>query len=277
MLYLVSTPVGNLKDISLRALEILKEVDIIACEDTRTSLKLLNHYEIKKPLVSYHKFNEKVAGEKLLAELNAGKNVALITDAGTPVISDPGNVLCKMLVENEVEYTVIPGATAFVPALLLSGMDASKFSFIGFLPEKKKDIEELLASYKNLNSTLIFYCAPHDVKKTVEVLYSNLGERNACAVKEITKLHEKAWKTTISELIAEYEANEPKGEHVLVIAGKTFKEKKDASIQSFLEISIEEHMEMYLSKGMDKKEAMKAVAKDRGVSKRDIYDALIEK
>ena len=191
MLYLVSTPVGNLKDMSLRALEVLKDVDIIACEDTRTSLKLLNHYEIKKPLVSYHKFNEKVAGEKLLAELNAGKNIALITDAGTPVISDPGNILCKMLVESGVEYTVIPGATAFVPALLLSGMDAARFSFIGFLPEKKKDVEELLAGYKHLNSTLIFYCAPHDVKKTVETLHTYLGDRNACAVKEITKLHEK--------------------------------------------------------------------------------------
>ena len=192
MLYLVSTPVGNLKDISLRALEVLKYVDMIACEDTRPSLKLLNHYEIKKPLVAYHKFNEKVASEKLLTELKAGKNIALITDAGTPVISDPGNILCKVLVENGVEYTVIPGATAFVPALILSGMEASRFSFIGFLPEKKKDIEELLSPYKHLNSTLIFYCAPHDVKKVAETLYSYLGERNACAVKEITKLHEKA-------------------------------------------------------------------------------------
>ena len=170
MLYFVSTPVGNLKDITLRALEVLKSVDLIACEDTRTSLKLLNHYEIKKPLVSYHKFNERVAGEKLIDELKSGKNVAVISDAGTPIISDPGNVLCKMLIENDLEYTVIPGATAFVPALMLSGLDASKFSFIGFLPEKKKDVEEILSKYKNLDSTLIFYCAPHDIKKTVDVL-----------------------------------------------------------------------------------------------------------
>ena len=150
MLYFVSTPVGNLKDMTFRALEVLKSVDLIACEDTRTSLKLLNHYEIKKPLVSYHKFNEKVAGEKLIEELKSGKSIAVISDAGTPVISDPGNVLCKLLIENDLEYTVIPGATAFVPALILSGMDSAKFSFIGFLPEKKKDVEQLLSKYKNI-------------------------------------------------------------------------------------------------------------------------------
>ncbi len=160
MLYFVSTPVGNLKDISLRALEVLKSVDVIACEDTRTSLKLLNHYEIKKPLVAYHKFNETVAAEKIIRDLKDGKNVALITDAGTPVVSDPGNVLTKLLREEGVDYTVIPGATAFVPALILSGLDAQRFAFIGFLPGKKKDREELLARYKNLDMTLIFLFCP---------------------------------------------------------------------------------------------------------------------
>lgn len=267
MLYLVSTPVGNLKDMSFRALEVLKEVDIIACEDTRTSLKLLNHYEIKKPLVSYHKFNEKVAGEKLLAELNAGKNIALITDAGTPVISDPGNILCKMLVENDIEYTVIPGATAFVPALLLSGMDASRFSFIGFLPEKKKDVEELLSGYKHLNSTLIFYCAPHDVKKTVETLHAFLGDRNACAVKEITKLHEKAIRFSLKD---GYPEETPRGEYVIIVEGGKGEENPN------LELSVKEHIEFYVKKGMSNMDAVKQVAKERKLPKSEVYKHSIE-
>ena len=267
MLYLVSTPVGNLKDMSFRALEVLKEVDIIACEDTRTSLKLLNHYEIKKPLVSYHKFNEKVAGEKLLAELNAGKNVALITDAGTPVISDPGNILCKMLVENDIEYTVIPGATAFVPALLLSGMDASRFSFIGFLPEKKKDVEELLSGYKHLNSTLIFYCAPHDVKKTVEILHTFLGDRNACAVKEITKLHEKAIRFNLKD---GYPEENPRGEYVIIVEGGSGEENPN------LELSVKEHIELYVKQGMSNMDAVKQVAKERKLPKSEVYKHSIE-
>ena len=267
MLYLVSTPVGNLKDMSFRALEVLKEVDLIACEDTRTSLKLLNHYEIKKPLVSYHKFNEKVAGEKLLAELNAGKNIALITDAGTPVISDPGNILCKMLVENDIEYTVIPGATAFVPALLLSGMDASRFSFIGFLPEKKKDVEELLSGYKHLNSTLIFYCAPHDVKKTVETLHTFLGDRNACSVKEITKLHEKAIRFNLKD---GYPEETPRGEYVIIVEGGTGEENPN------LELSVKEHIELYVKKGMSNMDAVKQVAKERKLPKSEVYKHSIE-
>ena len=267
MLYLVSTPVGNLKDVSLRALEVLKEVDLIACEDTRTSLKLLNHYDIKKPLVAYHKFNERSAGEKLLEELSSGKNIALITDAGTPVISDPGNVLCKMLVERGVEYTVIPGATAFVPALILSGMDASKFSFIGFLPEKKKDVEELLSSYKTLNSTLIFYCAPHDVKKTVDVLYSNLGERQACAVKEITKLHEKTVRFNLKD---GYTEENPRGEYVIIVEGGRGEENPNLSL------SIKEHISLYLARGMSNMDAVKQVAKERKLPKSEVYKHSID-
>ena len=170
MLYFVSTPVGNLKDLSLRAVEVLKSVDLIACEDTRTSLKLLNRYDIKKPLTAYHKFNETKAGEKHIEELKNGKNIAVITDAGTPVISDPGNVLTKLLVSEGLEYTVIPGATAFVPALILSGLDSSRFAFIGFLPDKKKDREELLSRYKNLDMTMIFYSAPHDLINDLKTL-----------------------------------------------------------------------------------------------------------
>ena len=262
MLYFVSTPVGNLKDITLRALEVLKSVDIIACEDTRTSLKLLNHYEIKKPLVSYHKFNEKVAGEKLIEELKSGKSIAVISDAGTPVISDPGNVLCKLLIENDLEYTVIPGATAFVPALILSGMDSAKFSFIGFLPEKKKDVEQLLSKYKNIESTLIFYCAPHDIKKTVEVLGLNLGDRKAVAVKEITKLHERAIRFN---LLQGYPEENPKGEFVILVEGATEEENPN------LELSIKEHINLYVSQGMSNMDAVKLVAKERKMPKSEVY------
>ena len=171
MLYLVATPIGNLKDISLRALEVLKNVDEIACEDTRHSIGLLNAYEIKKPLTAYHKFNEREAGQKLIDKLKDGKNIALITDAGMPVISDPGNVLVNMLMENGLEFTVVPGACAFVSALVLSGLDSSRFAFLGFMPEKNSDRKEFLERYKDLDMTLIFYSAPHDVKKDVESLY----------------------------------------------------------------------------------------------------------
>ena len=262
MLYFVSTPVGNLKDMTFRALEVLKSVDLIACEDTRTSLKLLNHYEIKKPLVSYHKFNEKVAGEKLIEELKSGKNVAVISDAGTPVISDPGNVLCKLLIENDLEYTVIPGATAFVPALILSGMDSSKFSFIGFLPEKKKEVERILSKYKNLDSTLIFYCAPHDIKKTVEVLGLNLGDRKAVAVKEITKLHERAIRFN---LLQGYPEENPKGEFVILVEGAKEEENPNLSL------SIKEHINLYISQGMSNMDAVKLVAKERKLPKSEVY------
>ena len=262
MLYFVSTPVGNLKDISLRALEVLKEVDLIACEDTRTSLKLLNHYEIKKQLVSYHKFNERASGERLIADLKSGKNIAVISDAGSPVISDPGNVLTQMLTEEGIEYTVVPGATAFVPALILSGMDVQRFSFIGFIPEKKKDREELLNKYKNLDMTLIFYCAPHDLKKTIEWLYECLGDRKAAAVKEITKLHESVERFNLSEGVKE---ENPRGEYVLIVGGGAGEENPNLSL------SIEEHINLYIKQGMGKMDAVKAVAKERKLPKSEIY------
>lgn len=262
MLYFVSTPVGNLKDVSLRALEVLQSVDLIACEDTRTSLKLLNHYEIKKPLVSYHKFNEKSSGEKLIAELQSGKDIALITDAGTPVISDPGNVLAKMLIDSGIEYTVVPGATAFVPALILSGMDASRFCFIGFIPEKKKDAEDLLSQYKNLEVTLIFYCAPHDIKKTVSLLYDNLGARNAVAVKEITKLHEKAIRFNLAD---EYPEENPRGEYVIIVEGGKKAENPNLSL------SIKEHINLYVEQGLSVMDAVKKVAKERKLPKPEVY------
>lgn len=267
MLYFVSTPVGNLKDISLRALEVLKSVDVIACEDTRTSLKLLNHYEIKKPLVAYHKFNETVAAEKLLSELAAGKNIAVITDAGTPVVSDPGNVLTSLLREKNVDYTVIPGATAFVPALLLSGLDASKFAFIGFLPDKKKDRDELLNKYKNLDMTLIFYSAPHDLRADLKTLYEAFGARKAAVCKEITKIHEGVERITLGDDLTE---ETPKGEYVVIVEGGKAEENE------LSKLSVEAHIKYYIESGLDKKEAVKAVAKDRKIPKSEVYKFSID-
>ena len=267
MFYFVSTPIGNLKDITLRALDTLKEVDVIACEDTRTSLKLLNFYGIKKPLVAYHKFNERTSAEGLIALHEQGKSVAIITDAGTPVISDPGNVLTEMLIERGIPFTVVPGATAFTSALILSGMDASRFAFIGFLPEKKKDAKEVLEKYKDLDMTLIFYSAPHDLKKNLELLYSVFGDRKAATVKEITKMFEKTVRLSLSD----YEAvEEPKGEYVIVVEGGKGK------LSDFTELSVEEHLSKYLDEGMDKKEAIKLVAKERGIPKNEVYKFTIK-
>lgn len=260
MLYLVATPIGNLKDITLRALEVLKSVDEIGCEDTRHSLGLLNAYEIKKPLFSYHKFNEREAGEKVIEKLKSGKDLAIITDAGMPVISDPGNVLVNMLIENGLEFTVIPGACACVSALVLSGLDSSRFCFLGFMPDKNSERKEFLNKYKDLDVTLIFYSAPHDVKKDIESIYSVFGERTAVAVKEITKLHETAERFNLKDGLK----SEPKGEYVILVEGG----KKEN--QNLL-LSEKEHIELYISQGMDKKDALKLVAKERGVSKSSLY------
>lgn len=261
MLYLVSTPIGNLADISYRAIEVLNSVDVILCEDTRHSLKLLDHYGIKKQLISYHKFNEVKETEPVINLLKEGKNVALITDAGTPVVSDPGNVLTKALSENGIEFTVVPGATACISALLLSGLDASNFTFIGFLPEKKKDKQALLKTYKNVQSTLIFYSAPHDVNKDLKELYEGLGDRRAVAVKEITKLHERVYRFNLSNA----EIVDPRGEFVIVVEGA---KKQENAFDNLTEL---EHINLYLSRGLSKKEAIKIVANERGVSKNSLY------
>ena len=264
MLYLVATPIGNLKDISLRALEVLKSVDEIACEDTRHSIGLLNAYDIKKPLTSYHKFNEKEAGLKLIEKLKDGKDIALITDAGMPIISDPGNVLVNMLIENGLEFTVVPGACAFVSALALSGLDSSRFAFLGFLPQKNSERVDFLSRYKELDMTLIFYSAPHDVKKDLDTLYKVFGERKAVTVREITKLHE-----TIERFTLGQETTEPRGEYVILVEGGKQENPR-------LNLSEKEHIEYYISNGMDKKEALKQVAKERGVSKSSLYKYTIE-
>ena len=266
MLYFVATPIGNLKDISYRAVEILNSVDLIACEDTRHSLTLLNHYGIKKPLLSYHKFNEKERVDFIIEKLNEGKNIAIISDAGMPVISDPGNVLTKRLKEENIDFTIVPGANAALSALVLSGMDASRFCFVGFLPEKKSEREELLERFKGVFATLIFYSAPHDVKKDIETLYSVLGNRRAVAVKEITKLHERAESFNLQDGLA----GEPKGEYVLVVEGATFGEENKG-------LSNEELIDKYIGEGLSKKDAIKKVAKERDIPKSDLYKYTIGK
>ncbi len=266
MLYFVATPIGNLKDITYRAIEVLNTVDEIACEDTRHSLTLLNHYGIKKPLFSYHKFNEKERIDRIIATLQSGKDVAVISDAGMPVISDPGNILARRLREENIEYTVVPGANAALSALVLSGFDATRFCFLGFLPEKKTDREKLLNDYIDTEATLIFYSAPHDVKKDISTLFSVLGDRKVAAVKEISKLHEHVEEFYLSKGVA----FEPKGEYVLIVEGAT-KNKENENL------SCEELIEKYIKEGIDKKDAIKKVAKERKVSKSELYKFTIGK
>ncbi len=261
MIYFVATPIGNLKDITLRAIEVLRGADVIFCEDTRHSLKLLSSYEIKKPLYALHKFNEREAGERVLAAAAEGKEIAIISDAGMPVISDPGNVLCKMLKESGVEYSVIPGANAALCALILSGLDADRFFFAGFLPEKAGDKKRLLESCKNLDCTLLFHVAPQDLDRDIAAMYSAFGERRACAVREITKLHEEAVPFNLSEGFT----GERRGEFVIAVEGAKEKENPLNSLDE------REHILYYIGKGYDKKEAVKLAAKDRGVPKSEMY------
>ena len=265
MLYFVSTPIGNLKDMTLRAIEVLKSVDVIACEDKRHSLSLLNAYEIKKPLLSYQKFNEREVSADIIALLKDGKSVAVISDAGTPVLSDPGAVLCRELKKEGLLYTVVPGANALLPALILSAFDCANFAFIGFLPPKKADVDELLSSFENLPCPLVFYCAPHDLDKTIKTLYHRLGDRRACAVKEITKIYESAIVFSLKDGL---EADE-RGEFVLVVEG--VEKTKNLS-----ELTVEEHIKMYLDSGLNKMDAIKAVAKERGVSKSSLYKYMLD-
>ncbi len=275
-LYLCATPIGNLEDITFRVVRTLKEVDLIAAEDTRHSIKLLNHFEIKTPMTSYHEFNKVDKARYLVEQLLAGVNIALITDAGTPGISDPGEELVKQAYAAGVSVTSIPGACAAVTALTLSGLATRRFSFEAFLPSDKKERQRVLEELKNDTRTLILYEAPHRLAKTLGELYEVLGDRRISLIKELTKLHEKVWQTTLSEAIAELQSQEPKGEYVLVLEGKSDEELKSEKQERWGAVALTEHMKHYLEQGYDKKEAMKAVAKDRGVSKRDIYQLLIE-
>ena len=274
-MYLCATPIGNLEDITFRVVRTLKEADVIAAEDTRNSIKLLNHFEIKTPLTSYHEFNKYDKAKVLVNRMLGGENIALITDAGTPGISDPGEELVRQCYEAGVEVTSLPGAAACVTALTLSGLSTRRFAFEAFLPADKKEKAAILEELKSETRTIIIYEAPHRLKKTIAELLSVLGNRKLTAVKELTKLHENVFLTTLEEALVYYEENEPRGEFVLVIEGRKIEELKKEKEASFQEMDINEHMKLYLDKGMDKKEAMKAVAVDRGIPKREVYKMLL--
>lgn len=275
-LYLCATPIGNLEDMTFRVIRTLKEVDLIAAEDTRNSIKLLNHFEIQTPMTSYHEYNKYEKGRKLVEKLQDGMNIALITDAGTPGISDPGEELVKMCYEVGIPVTSLPGAAACITALTLSGLSTRRFAFEAFLPTDKKEKEMVLQEIERETRTIIMYEAPHRLLKTLKMLSERLGkERRITVCRELTKRHETAFATTLEEACAYYNEQPPKGECVLVIEGRSREQIAQEEKAQWEEMSIEEHMEHYLSQGIDKKEAMKKVAKDRGVSKRDIYNALI--
>lgn len=274
-LYLCATPIGNLEDITFRVIRTLKEADVIAAEDTRNSIKLLNHFEIKTPLTSYHEFNKYDKAKVLVNRMLGGENVALITDAGTPGISDPGEELVRQCYEAGLTVTSLPGAAACITALTLSGLSTRRFAFEAFLPNDKKEKAAILEELKTETRTIIIYEAPHRLKKTISELYVSLGNRRMTAVKELTKLHENVFVTSFEEALAYYEENEPRGEFVLVIEGKKIEELKKEKEASYKEMDINEHMKLYMDKGMDKKEAMKAVAVDRGIPKREVYKMLL--
>lgn len=273
-LYLCATPIGNLEDMTFRVIRTLKEVDLIAAEDTRNSIKLLNHFEIQTPMTSYHEYNKYEKGRKLVEKLLEGQDIALITDAGTPGISDPGEELVKMCYESGIPVTSLPGAAACITALTISGLSTRRFAFEAFLPSDKKEREQILKEMETETRTMIVYEAPHRLVKTLKLFLERLGNRKITVCRELTKRHETALAVTLEEAVAHYEANPPKGECVLVIEGKSREEAREEERKQWEEMTIEDHMEVYVKQGMDKKSAMKAVAKDRGVSKRDIYQYL---
>lgn len=261
MIYFVATPIGNLDDISLRALKTLRSVDEIYCEDTRHTLKLLNAYEIKKPLIACHKFNEREAAERIINSARGGKSIAIVSDAGMPVISDPGNIVAAALKEAGVPYTVVPGANAFLSALVLAALPADRFAFIGFLPDKEGERKKVLEKYKDCDLTLCFHVAPQDVDRHISSMYAVFGDRKACAVREITKLHEEAVPFRLGDGLA----GEKRGEYVIVVEGAPESENPLNAL------SEREHILYYIERGMDKKEALKAAARDRGISKSELY------
>ena len=273
-LYLCATPIGNLEDMTFRAVRILREADLIAAEDTRNSVKLLNHFEIQTPMTSYHEYNKYDKGRKLVEKLLEGKNIALITDAGTPGISDPGEELVRMCHEAGITVTAVPGAAACITALTISGLPTRRFAFEAFLPADKKEREAVLETLEKEQRTIVLYEAPHRLVKTLKLLAGRLGERQVSVCRELTKRHETVYRALLPEAAAYYEKNAPKGECVVVIQGLSRAEIEREEKAKWADMSIEEHMELYLSQGLDKKEAMKRTAKDRGVQKREIYNYL---
>ncbi len=274
-LYLCATPIGNLGDMTPRIVETLQMVDLIAAEDTRNSIKLLNHFDIHTPMTSYHEYNKVEKANTLIGQMNAGKNVALITDAGTPAISDPGEVLVQMCYEAGIGVTSLPGAAACITALTLSGLSTRRFCFEGFLPSDKKEKKAVLEDLKKESRTIILYEAPHHLLRTLNELYETLGDRRVTLCRELTKKFEQVMPTTICSAIELYDHEEPRGEYVLVVEGKSLTEFQKEEQQSWQKISIEEHMRQYESQGIDRREAMKKVAKDRGISKREVYQSLL--
>lgn len=274
-LYLCATPIGNLEDITLRVLRTLKEVDLIAAEDTRNSIKLLNHFDIKTPMTSYHEYNKIDKAYVLINKMQEGQNIALITDAGTPGISDPGEELAAMCYEAGIEVTSLPGPAACITALTLSGLPTRRFAFEAFLPADKKERKQILEELKNETRTIILYEAPHRLVRTLEELKETFGNRRMTLCRELTKKHETAFHSTIDDLILYYQTEKPLGECVLVIEGRSRKEMEEEQKASWEKITIEEHMELYENKGHSRKEAMKLVANDRGMTKREVYQYLI--
>ncbi len=275
-LYLCATPIGNLEDISFRVVRTLKEADLIAAEDTRNSIKLLNHFDIHTPMTSYHEYNKIEKGRLLVKRLLEGQNIALITDAGTPGISDPGEELVRMCHEADICVTSLPGACACVTALTISGLSTRRFCFEAFLPTDKKERREVLEELVQETRTIILYEAPHRLVKTLQELRETLGNRRLTICKELTKKHETAFQTTLDEAIRHYEEKEPRGEYVLVLEGRSRQQMREERQEAMRERPLAEHMRFYEEQGMDRREAMRQVAKDRGVSKRDIYQALLE-
>ncbi len=274
-LYLCATPIGNLEDITLRVLNTLKEVDLIAAEDTRHSIKLLNHFQIKTPMTSYHEYNKVDKAKYLVSQMEKGINLALITDAGTPGISDPGEELVKQCYEAGIEVTSLPGPAACITALTVSGLETRRFCFEAFLPWDKRERQRILKELEEETRTIVLYEAPHHLVKTLEELYEVLGEREITLCRELTKRYEEAWQTTFSQALEKFSVDEPKGEYVVVIRGKSWEELEKEQIRSWERISIKEHMEQYEKQGMDRKSAMKAVARDRGMGKREVYQYLL--
>ena len=276
-LYLCATPIGNLEDITYRVLRTLKEVDLIAAEDTRNSIRLLNHFEIKTPMTSYHEYNKIDKAYQLVAKMREGKNIALITDAGTPGISDPGEDIVRICYEEGIPVTSLPGAAACITALTMSGLPTRRFAFEAFLPKDKKEHQAVLEELKTETRTIIIYEAPHHLVRTLQELSDTLGgDRRLTICRELTKRHEEKLQMTLTDSLSYYEVNEPRGEYVLIIAGRSREEMKKEEQAGWEALSLEEHMAHYESRGIDRKEAMKRVAKDRGVSKRDVYQALLK-
>lgn len=275
-LYLCATPIGNLEDITLRVLNTLREVDLIAAEDTRHSIKLLNHFDIKTPMTSYHEYNKVEKARYLVEQMTKGLQVGLVTDAGTPAISDPGEELVRQCYEAGVEVTSLPGPAACITALTLSGLSTRRFCFEAFLPADKKERRWILKELEEETRTIILYEAPHRLLRTLEELLEALGDRKATVCRELTKKYETAFQTTLQQALEYYEAQEPKGECVIVVEGKSVGQIKEEQARAFEEMSLEEHMKRYEDQGIERKEAMRLVAKDRGIKKRDVYQQLLD-